>query len=188
MKYPDGSSYEGGYKMDKRHGQGVYTYTNGDTYAGGWANGVKHGKGCYFFTATKCQFLGYWEAANFTAGTVCPACMSSRLPAVSTSSLCARWFQWVFKDGTTYVGTFEGGPKGPGTYVFPNGSSTVSIACTSGCLAAAPLLKLAALPLRAERKPRRIWLQAERPVSTSEEDRQVHQRQLGSFAGKHWRH
>jgi radial spoke head protein 1 len=71
MKYPDGSSYEGGYKMDKRHGQGVYTYANGDTYAGGWANGVKHGKGCYFFTATKCQFLGYWEAAKFTAGTVC---------------------------------------------------------------------------------------------------------------------
>ena len=72
MVYPDGSSYEGGYKMDKRHGQGVYTYANGDSYAGGWANGVKHGKGCYFFTATKCQFLGYWEAAKFTAGTVSP--------------------------------------------------------------------------------------------------------------------
>ena len=81
MTYPDGSSYEGGYKMDKRHGQGVYTYANGDTYAGGWANGVKHGKGCYFFTATKCQFLGYWEAAKFTAGTVCAQLRELMLPS-----------------------------------------------------------------------------------------------------------
>ena len=70
MTYPDSSSYDGGYKMDKRHGQGVYTYANGDTYAGGWANGVKHGKGCYFFQNKQCQFLGFWEASKFTAGTV----------------------------------------------------------------------------------------------------------------------
>ena len=70
MIYPDSSSYDGGYKMDKRHGQGVYTYANGDTYAGGWANGVKHGKGCYFFQNKQCQFLGFWEASKFTAGTV----------------------------------------------------------------------------------------------------------------------
>jgi hypothetical protein len=72
MKYADKSCYDGQYKMDKRHGTGTYTYVNGDAYAGGWANGVKHGKGCYFFAANKCQFLGYWEGAKFTAGTVRP--------------------------------------------------------------------------------------------------------------------
>ena len=46
----------------ERHGKGTAYFANGD----------KHGKGCYFFTATKCQFLGYWEAAKFTAGTVGP--------------------------------------------------------------------------------------------------------------------
>ena len=38
--------------------------------------------------------------------------------------MCVR-LQWVFKDGTTYVGTFEDGPTGPGTYVFANGTSMV---------------------------------------------------------------
>ena len=114
MKYADGSVYDGEYKMDMRHGTGTYSYVNGDTYAGGWANGVKHGKGCYFFAQTRCQFLGFWEASKFTAGT------------------------WVFKDGTTYAGTFEGGPTGPGTYTFPNGTSTNGTHSDSGWSQSSP--------------------------------------------------
>ena len=99
MTYVDKSVYDGVWKMDRRHGTGTYTYASGDVYAGSWCNGVKHGKGCYFFQASKCQFLGMWDDSKFTAGT------------------------WVMQDGSTYVGTFEGGPTGPGTFRFQNGTS-----------------------------------------------------------------
>ena len=35
-----GDKYEGEYKHDKRHGQGVYNYANGNTYDGQWYEGV----------------------------------------------------------------------------------------------------------------------------------------------------
>jgi hypothetical protein len=101
MNYADGSSYEGSYKIDKRHGQGTYTYVNGDVYAGGWADGVKHGKGCYFFAATKCQFLGFWEGAKFTAGTV--RCMSPPpccpCPCLRENTMVACWVSVISAAG-----------------------------------------------------------------------------------------
>eukprot|EP01051_Picozoa_sp_SAG22_P010211 SAG22_NODE_904_length_6586_cov_3.133498_6_plen_286_part_00 len=108
MSYADKSVYDGQWKMDRRHGQGSYVYANGDVYAGAWCNGVKHGKGMYFFMASKCQFFGYWNDAKFTAGT------------------------WVMQDGSTYVGSFEGGPTGPGTYRFPDGTAVDGSSSSGG--------------------------------------------------------
>jgi len=36
MKYSDGSSYEGQFKMDLREGIGKMIYKNGDIYKGEW--------------------------------------------------------------------------------------------------------------------------------------------------------
>ena len=34
MAYTDGSVYDGAWKYNKRHGDGLYKYANGDRYAG----------------------------------------------------------------------------------------------------------------------------------------------------------
>ena len=31
--------------MNKKHGQGNYTYSDGSTYKGAWMNGLQHGVG-----------------------------------------------------------------------------------------------------------------------------------------------
>lgn len=36
VKYADGSSYDGSFKMNKKHGYGIYLYANGYRYEGYW--------------------------------------------------------------------------------------------------------------------------------------------------------
>ena len=102
MTYADGGSYDGQWKKGRRHGQGVYVYGNADYYSGQWAGGVKHGVGLYFFSASRCQFHGYWDKNGFVAGS------------------------WVFVDGTTFAGKFQGKPlalpRDAGSFLFANGN------------------------------------------------------------------
>ena len=44
FKWPDGKSYEGEYKQDKRNGWGVFKLVDGRKYYGQWKDGLKHGK------------------------------------------------------------------------------------------------------------------------------------------------
>ena len=43
--YPDGRRYEGFYKLDKRHGYGIYQSSDSSSYSGGWLDGKQHGYG-----------------------------------------------------------------------------------------------------------------------------------------------
>jgi prepilin-type processing-associated H-X9-DG protein len=43
--FDDGYKYEGSWKNNKQHGNGIATYPDGIRYEGEWANGQKHGKG-----------------------------------------------------------------------------------------------------------------------------------------------
>lgn len=61
MKYPDGSTYEGEWKDNVKHGYGVYVYANGDKYEGQWYNGSRHGIGTYAHTEEDCSFHGTWN-------------------------------------------------------------------------------------------------------------------------------
>jgi hypothetical protein len=45
MTYPDGETYVGGFKSDRKHGYGVQKFPNGQTYSGMWQNGLWHGQG-----------------------------------------------------------------------------------------------------------------------------------------------
>jgi adenylate kinase len=78
-------------------------YANGDYYSGQWAGGVKHGVGLYFFSLSRSQFYGFWDKNGFVAGT------------------------WVFADGTTFAGKFEGKPlalpRDAGSFLFGNGNA-----------------------------------------------------------------
>jgi hypothetical protein len=52
--------YVGGWKSDKKHGQGVYYYPSGDIYDGEWRDGKREGQGTmYYIDGTK--FEGQWQ-------------------------------------------------------------------------------------------------------------------------------
>ena len=58
--YPDGRRYEGFYKLDKRHGYGIYMQTDNTTYSGAWMNGKQHGYGCVYNSKGDLKY-GLWN-------------------------------------------------------------------------------------------------------------------------------
>jgi hypothetical protein len=85
LKYPDGSSYEGGWINGKQHGagtlttsdgrkfegvfkngemwkgSGVFVYKNGDFYEGEWDLGFKNGHGRQVYVKTNIEYVGGWQ-------------------------------------------------------------------------------------------------------------------------------
>ena len=49
VRNSEGSSYVGGTRDGRRHGQGTYTFANGDVYIGEFRDGQRHGQGTYTF-------------------------------------------------------------------------------------------------------------------------------------------
>ena len=49
FRYTDGSTYEGEWLDDKRHGKGVMIYAEGNKYVGEWQNDMCHGQGKYYY-------------------------------------------------------------------------------------------------------------------------------------------
>lgn len=59
LSFEDQERYEGEFKLDQRHGFGVYYFPDGSCYAGMWKNNRRHGKGTYFFTSGRI-YEGEW--------------------------------------------------------------------------------------------------------------------------------
>lgn len=98
MVFPNGDTYHGEWQRDKMHGDGSYVYANGDIFSGKFAHGIRMGKGTYEFAADKSLLVGNWADNVITDG------------------------KWMFKDGGSYVGRFEGGkPIGSCMFKFPSG-------------------------------------------------------------------
>lgn len=62
--WPDGRSYEGEYKRDKKEGYGIFSWADGRKYEGEWLKGKQHGTGCY--TANGQTKKGKWEHGRRT--------------------------------------------------------------------------------------------------------------------------
>ena len=56
-----GDYYEGNYQHDKRHGFGKYYFRNGDYYVGDWEDGKRSGLGTVFSSKGDTLVHGYWE-------------------------------------------------------------------------------------------------------------------------------
>lgn len=56
----DGSTYKGEWKLNFRHGKGIYQLTNGDKYDGSFKNDKQHGEGTYHFSNGD-SYQGYWK-------------------------------------------------------------------------------------------------------------------------------
>ncbi|XP_037092653.1 MORN repeat-containing protein 3-like isoform X3 [Pollicipes pollicipes] len=61
--YPDGESYEGEWRRDRRHGWGRMFYKDGSLYEGGWSLGVREGRGL-LRKADGNMYEGTWHRDN----------------------------------------------------------------------------------------------------------------------------
>lgn len=63
MRYiPEGATYSGGWKEDKRHGEGKMVYANGNVYEGVWAEDEKCGFGVMEWATLGQRYEGEWLA------------------------------------------------------------------------------------------------------------------------------
>jgi hypothetical protein len=100
MYYSDGSRYEGEWKQNKRHGQGLMHYPDGETVFGQWEND---------------QYLADWSTMTFDGDT---ATMRN-----CNDVYCATGVgKFRYKDGSRFIGEFNKGiPEGRGTLLYANG-------------------------------------------------------------------
>lgn len=49
-QFPNGDSYVGTYRLDQRHGPGLYRWKDGRTYEGNFEQDLRHGEGLYTWT------------------------------------------------------------------------------------------------------------------------------------------
>jgi hypothetical protein len=61
MVYPDGQKYAGGFKSDRRDGPGVYTSTNGNKWTGEFKDDLPNGRGVLTDKDGKILKAGVWE-------------------------------------------------------------------------------------------------------------------------------
>jgi len=47
MVYSNGSRYDGEWRDQKKHGEGILTMANGDTFIGKWLENTEHGSGVF---------------------------------------------------------------------------------------------------------------------------------------------
>lgn len=61
---PDGTRYEGEWKSNKRHGLGVWIRPDGTKYEGEWANSKPNGQGTFTFPSGN-KRSGYWRDGKY---------------------------------------------------------------------------------------------------------------------------
>jgi hypothetical protein len=61
ITYPNGVTYEGQLKADKKAGFGIYKWADGRKYEGCWAKGKQHGIGSFEDPAKQTIRFGLWE-------------------------------------------------------------------------------------------------------------------------------
>ena len=60
-KWPDGRTYEGEYKYDKKDGFGIFKWNDGRIYKGYWKDGKQNGEGEFYFNHKDEWKKGLWE-------------------------------------------------------------------------------------------------------------------------------
>ena len=135
MRWASGTEYEGQWKGDKFHGQGLYTCPNGNSYNGEWGGCKVNGRGTFTYGADGAMWEGPWRGADqepsgpgtwrFTdglrvegAGPVVGGSFA-KMPNTAPAK-CQGLYTWA--SGTKYEGSFTDGKKhGQGLFTCPNG-------------------------------------------------------------------
>ena len=99
LKFPEGPTYYGQFRMDKANGKGRLIFKDGEEYEGDWENNKTNGFGIY--KSKDVTYEGKWK--------------NDRQEGIGTES---------WKDGTTYTGEFKNGQKcGKGKFKDADGSN-----------------------------------------------------------------
>ncbi len=116
--YPDGSKYEGQFKLGKIHGWGTFYYANGDKYIGGFKENVAHGKGTIIKQNGE-KTTGEWKDGEYI-GTSMVA--SGRIGCIEGDCTHGTG-TYLYKDGAAkYIGQFKNNlPQGKGVVSYSNG-------------------------------------------------------------------
>ncbi len=143
--FASGDQYNGQFEGGQFHGQGSMLYAAGGQYIGQWAKNEKEGKGKIINADGKAQ-EGIWMAGEMVRTESSPnqnpkkikKQRSSSAAAINTTSPkskvkdCNNYFcdveegQYIYRDGTRYLGEFRGGkPIGKGTVFYANGDKYV---------------------------------------------------------------
>ncbi len=144
--FASGDLYTGQFKTGKFHGQGTMLYAAGGKYVGQWADNKKNGPGKIINASGETQ-EGQWNAgemirtesskANTPSGSkkdpskIRKVNKPKPFPKSKVKD-CNKYFceaeqgQYIYKDGTKYIGEFQGGkPIGKGTVFYANGDKYV---------------------------------------------------------------
>jgi hypothetical protein len=110
--FSDGGTYIGEYRAGKFHGHGSFTYPSGSKYVGEWKNGWPDGQGTVTLGSGE-KHTGEWRDNKLYAGER----KDGKAHGRGTTRL---------PDGRKYVGEFRDGKyNGRGTYTWPSGDKYV---------------------------------------------------------------
>jgi hypothetical protein len=120
LRWTDGTTYTGGLKDGRPHGQGTMTWPDGGQLTGNWENGLVHGHGVETHP-NGFRYEGQWEQGKRSGQGTMTLPDGFRYTGAFKDGLRHGSGTGTWPDGTKYVGQWENGlPHGQGTTTFPD--------------------------------------------------------------------
>ena len=116
--------YKGGFKDDKREGQGVYVWANGDRYEGTFNDDEANGRGVWTF-ARGDKYEGEVVKGKILGKGVFTSSVGDRIEGTFRNSVANGRALYVFANGDKYEGDMvDGKINGKGVYTAKTGDKT----------------------------------------------------------------
>jgi len=120
-RFPDGSSYTGGYLGAEPHGVGIQINANGNEYKGTFENGKYHGQGIYTFVSGD-VYNGIFKNGKFNGQGVYTFVDGTVQSGEYRNGDLNGQGREMTSDGISYIGGYKDGvPHGHGVLIEPNG-------------------------------------------------------------------
>ena len=106
--FSNGDKYEGSWKNDLKHGQGLSTYNSGDAYLGEFKNNTKHGYGNYFY-ASGDKYTGQFKNDDINGMGINALSNGDKYIGEFLEENYHGSGIYIFSDGSLWLGTFDKG-------------------------------------------------------------------------------
>ena len=106
--FSNGDKYEGNWKNDLKHGQGLSTYKSGDMYLGEFKNNTKHGYGNYFY-ASGDKYTGQFKNDDINGIGINALSNGDKYIGEFLEENYHGSGIYIFSDGSLWLGTFDKG-------------------------------------------------------------------------------
>ena len=123
--FPNGETYVGEFKDDKKNGQGTYTFLSGDKYVGEYKDGKNNGQGTLTFANGE-TYVGEWRDGLRNGQAIETFASGDKYVGEYKDGKKNGQGTYTSANGHTYVGEWKDGKKnGQGTETFANGNKYV---------------------------------------------------------------